>query len=237
MRQARDGCFYTHKQFVDHYGPTAEAMWKEANGRGPADPAEQPTAEDVAELRMFMDAQLTLAPGPSSQHQPGIAGTASSSALETPPNLLELADAGAAEPSVRILFGINDLECLQQQRLNPEVLHEQARSILNEKIRIFGENNSAQAEYHPVTTQEWPTWREYIASLSLEVAARIVGSTGVIAIGFEQIEGTKDPNRGGCLRVDIVVQNADRKYWRLHPGTKRSNDAKPLEFEKMHWCW
>ena len=64
------------------------------------------------------------------------------------------------------------------------------------------------------------------------MAAGIVGSTGVIAIGFEQIEGTKDPNRGGCPRVDIVVQNADRKYWRLHPGTKRRNDAKPLECEK-----
>ena len=160
------------------------------------------------------------------------AGTASGSARETLQYLLEPADASAAEPSARVLFGIKDLERLQKQRLNPEFLHEQARSTLNAKILNFRQNNSAQAEYHSVTTQEWLTWKEYIASLPRLVAAGIVGSTGVIAIGFEQIEGTKDGNRGGDLRVDIVLQNADGEYWRLHPGNRRRDDAKPRVFKK-----
>ena len=88
-----------------------------------------------------------------------LAGTASGSARETLQYLLAPADASAAEPSARVLFGEKDLQRLQKQRLNPEFLHEQARSALNANIRNFQENNSAQAEYHPVTTQEWPTWR------------------------------------------------------------------------------
>ena len=47
MRQARDGHYYIHNQFVNHYSARGDAMWNEANGRGAAEPADEPTAEDV----------------------------------------------------------------------------------------------------------------------------------------------------------------------------------------------
>ena len=87
------------------------------------------------------------------------AGAASGAARETP------IDASVAEPSAQALFGVEDLAHLQSRRLDANSLHAQARSALNAKIRFFGENPLATADYHPVTTQDWSTWREYIASL------------------------------------------------------------------------
>ena len=72
----------------------------------------------------------------------------------------------------------------------------------------------------------WPRWKEYIATHNR--AADLVGP-GVISIGGEFIEGTYDPNR--CqLRLDIVIRHRDGGYLRIHPGTKRSNDAEPRYF-------
>ena len=47
MRQARDGHYYIHNQFVNHYSARGDAMWTEANGRGAAEPADESCARDV----------------------------------------------------------------------------------------------------------------------------------------------------------------------------------------------
>ena len=128
----------------------------------------------------------------------------------------------------KVLFGIRDLAHLQKTRLDKGKLHEQARGVLNEKIRFFAGNPSDQVLHiHPVDTSNWPTWKEYIASHA--AAAQIVGSTGIIAVRIEELEGTVDANRGGARRVDIVMYNADGKHYRLHPGSKRRNDAQLIE--------
>ena len=59
-------------------------------------------------------------------------------ARETP------SDASAAQPSARVLLGIQDLPRLQNSRLAKERLHEQARAVLTEKIRLFTENQQTR---------------------------------------------------------------------------------------------
>ena len=61
------------------------------------------------------------------------------------------------------------------------------------------------------------------------MAKAIVGKYGVMQVRVEEIEGTKDPNRGGARRVDFVIYNADGMRTRLHPGGKPRNDAKPVQ--------
>ena len=135
--------------------------------------------------------------------------------------------ASGLDPNAAVIFSIEDLARLQNG-LNPakEELHGQARGFLNEKIRFFAGNQADQAQHQPVDEHDWPTWREYIATHA--AAAEIVGSTGVIGVRIEEIEGTCDGNRGGARRVDIVVYNADGKHHRLHPGSKRKNDAQVI---------
>merc|ERR1712185_824493 len=52
----------------------------------------------------------------------------------------------------------------------------------------------------------------------------IIGS-GIIAAHLEKIRNTKDPNRGNAERVDYVFYRVDNTFCRVHPGTKRKNDA------------
>ena len=112
-------------------------------------------------------------------------------------------DASAAEPSARVLLGIAELQRLQEGGVSKRKLHAQARSFLNEKSRFFADSPADHVRYLPIDADEWPTWREYIATH--EDAARLLGSNGVVAIRIEEIEGTSDANRAGSPRVDIVV--------------------------------
>ena len=134
--------------------------------------------------------------------------------------------ASGLDPNAAVIFSIEDLARLQNGWLAKEKLHGQARGFLNEKIRFFAGNQADQAQHQPVDEHDWPTWREYIATHA--AAAEIVGSTGVIAVRIEEIEGTCDGNRGGARRVDIVVYNADGKHHRLHPNSKRKKDAQAI---------
>jgi hypothetical protein len=79
----------------------------------------------------------------------------------------------------------------------------------------------------PEHLPEWPTWKHYVANLPQ--ASEIVGP-GIVSITAEFIEATADPNRRGQKRCDFVVYRADGSYWRLHPGSKPSNDATPHLF-------
>jgi hypothetical protein len=58
-------------------------------------------------------------------------------------------------------------------------------------------------------------------------ACTIVGA-GITLARAEFIDGTKDPNRGGQQRLDFVFYRADSIYCRLHPGSTKRTDAKPI---------
>ena len=132
--------------------------------------------------------------------------------------------ASAAEPSDNLLLRRAELTGLRQTRSNRKrELHDIARDVLTTKIRAFTPHQDTVVQSQPVDTIEWPTWKEYVASHAK--AETIVGTQGIKAINIEQIDGVKDPNRGGQRRVDIVVYNADGQFFRLHPGSKPSNDA------------
>ena len=73
-------------------------------------------------------------------------------------------------------------------------------------------------------------WREYI--VSHKEARKIIGE-GVVDATAEAIQGVKDPNRHGQLRIDFVVYRADGSYCRLHPGAKIASDARVQYFEAV----
>ena len=132
--------------------------------------------------------------------------------------------ASAAEPSDHLLLRRADLTGLRQRSPDRQrQLHEQARGFLNAKIQAFSPHQEGRVQSQPVDTNDWSTWKEYVASHA--AADSIIGTQGIKAIHIEQIDGVKDPNRGGQRRVDIVVYNADGQFFRLHPGSKPKNDA------------
>ena len=131
--------------------------------------------------------------------------------------------ASAAEPSDNLLLRSADLTGLRQRSQNIKNLHDQARDFLNAKIQAFSPHQEGRVQSQPVDTNDWSTWKEYVASHA--AADSIIGTQGIKAIHIEQIDGVKDPNRGGQRRVDIVVYNADGQFFRLHPGSKPKNDA------------
>ena len=135
--------------------------------------------------------------------------------------------ASAAEPTDKLLLCSADLTGLQQRTQKSTKLHQQAREFLNAKIQDFSPLQEGSVHSHPVDSCDWPTWREYVATLA--AAEQIIGTKGITAVRVEQIEGVKDPNRGGDRRVDIVLYNADGKFSRLHPGSKRANDAQLIQ--------
>ena len=81
------------------------------------------------------------------------------------------------------------------------------------------------ALHESLDTAKWPHWKEYIATH--DMSEGIVGD-GIIDVRVEEIEGTSDPNRGGTRRVDFVIYSKNGNQWRLHPGSKRQDDAQPI---------
>ena len=72
--------------------------------------------------------------------------------------------------------------------------------------------------------QWWPHWQEYVA---FHKQSRELVGPGIVNVTAQAIEGTKDRNRGGEPRVDLVLHHQDGGYVRLHPGSRPRLDAKP----------
>ena len=128
---------------------------------------------------------------------------------------------GASE---HVLLTLNDLPELRQRGHGLlGVLHDEARAFTNKFANADHEAIGVQANL----TTDWPNWKLYIANHKL--ATELIGP-GVKAFTVEFIDGTKDPNRGGRPRLDLVIRHTDNAYWRLHPGSTRKTDAKPKFF-------
>ena len=72
------------------------------------------------------------------------------------------------------------------------------------------------------------SWREYI--VCHKEAREIIGE-GIVNATAEAIQGARDPDRSGQLRIDFVFYRADGSHCRLHPGSKIALDAKVRYFE------
>ena len=100
-------------------------------------------------------------------------------------------------------------------------LHQEARTWLDRCAN--GDDDGGPVDLATL----WPKWGRWLASLDGCVQKFHPGVTSFTA---EFIAGTTDPNRGGRRRCDFCVRLTDGSYWRLHPGAKRGNSAKPLYF-------
>ena len=122
---------------------------------------------------------------------------------------------------VHVLLQQADLPNLQgNNRRNRASLHDEARDWLNRLIR---ENPAESVDL----TNVWPNWRAYIAMHKM--AGDLVGP-GVIAFTAEFIEGTRDANRMGMMRMDMIIRHTTGGYVRIHPGDTIKTDAKPKFF-------
>ena len=101
----------------------------------------------------------------------------------------------------------------------PRSLHNLARQALNAI--------SQSSTYAEVDLDDWFEWIPYVAAHRESV--RIVGP-GITQAVARFRAGTTDANRGGAPRLDFCFIRVDGTVCRVHPGPRRSQDAK-LIFE------
>ena len=228
-RCAEDGKRYTFEEFREYYRWPAvvEAAWEEAGQR--EEQARAPPAQPQDPQAVAAPA-LSAAPSALAAAQPQ-ASEAAASAQQNAEAAVDGARAGAAEHGElmprRCLLNEEDLQTVRAQTAalprSASGLHAEARALLNELAE--GEE-AASVDLQ----QRWPTWRQYLALHSK--GNEIVGP-GVVAITAERIAGTSDPNRYGRKRLDFFVHRMDGSAYRLHPGTTRAQDAKPVYISPM----
>ena len=110
---------------------------------------------------------------------------------------------------------VRAIQRAERDRGPPRSLHQLARNALND----------IEDRDPPIDVSldnEFP-WREYIASHN--ESAKIIG-TGIVQARAVFFKDQKDPNRGGASRVDFCFVRSDDTVCRVHPGLKRSGDAK-----------
>ena len=110
---------------------------------------------------------------------------------------------------------VRAIQRAERDRGPPRPLHQLARTALN----------NIEDRDPPIDVSldnEFP-WREYIAQHT--ESTRIIG-TGIVQARAVFLKDQKDPNRGGAPRLDFCFVRSDDTVCRVHPGTKRSNDAK-----------
>ena len=126
-----------------------------------------------------------------------------------------------ATPVLLTAADVDNLQAAEERIKPPRSLHRLARNTLNDMITA-GVNSDIDRNL-----EQWFPWRTYIACH--EKAYEIIG-TGVTHAIAEYIPETRDSNRGYQQRLDFVIYRADGTRCRLHPGQKRSQDAKPIVY-------
>ena len=117
---------------------------------------------------------------------------------------------------------VRAIQRAERDRGPPRSLHQLARNALNDiedrdpRIDVSLDN-------------EFP-WREYIVKHN--ESAAIIGA-GIVQARAVFFNDQKDPNRGGASRLDFCFVRSDDTVCRVHPGIKRSGDAK-LRFAPHH---
>ena len=182
-------------------------------------------------------------PSDATEHtgEPQLAGYVHTHAVNYDGNATEHANAGSSSGEGRIvatehddapdiLFTIDDAaEIRRTFKGQPGVLHTEARRHLNEMTDIAGQDGADDVYYISDSIR----WKEYIA---MHAQWQDIIGNGIIAAHLERIHNTRDPNRQNKERVDYVFYRADNTFCRVHPGTKRKNDAE-LKFDNTSTCY
>ena len=218
-RYALDGKLYTEAEFQQFYGwHLGNKMWREAAS------ASDPNADSLSNLSYNRKLKDVMARGDGAEGSllvAPLAGVATSASSD-----LSIPTASASEHAGCVL-NEGDLE---EVRAQSAALHRSALS-LHQEARALLANLAEEEDAAPIDLQpRWPTWREYLAFHSK--GNEIVGP-GVVAITAERIAGTSDPNRYGRKRLDFFVHRMDGSAYRLHPGQKKSLDAKPVYLSSL----
>jgi len=66
---------------------------------------------------------------------------------------------------------------------------------------------------------------QYVAA---HTEAETIIGTGIVAASANFIHTRNDANRGGAPRLDFFFYRSDLTCCRLHPGSRRKQDAKPI---------
>ena len=218
MRLAMDGNAYTREEFLGFYGSDRfESKWASATISSPP----PPTLQDIADSATNAADNATDAASTRRQ----IHATEQNSANAAPEStgLQASPQTSATNHSLAPLVLLARADIDVQQALEesefkpPRSLHRLARDALNEMVTA-GVNSDIDRNL-----EHWFPWRRYIACH--EHAYDIIG-TGVTHAIAEYIPDTRDSNRGYQRRLDFVIYRTDGTSCRLHPGTRRRNDAK-----------
>ena len=257
-RRAYDGCLYTLREFIVHYGwdrglvnwdeaspPTSEDLSKQAAGAGAEEPgaASAPaTVAAPAPAGPTATATATRAEEPVAgiiggdfnelhAEAEADAGVEEPGAASAPPTVAAPAPCRALPvPGIRpVLLPAGDIQLLCVEAKNQwrgyGELHELARKELNRITDALDDAGAAEPG-KGVLDDAFP-WRHYIA---MHRQARELVGPGITEFKPTFIAGTRDSNRSGQPRLDFAIRHTDGGYWRIHPGNKPRDDAKPRYF-------
>ena len=97
-------------------------------------------------------------------------------------------------------------------------VHKEARSVLVNATKRIHENGVDEVQ----VLGDWEHWKEYVCMH--DEHADIIGR-GILRVVAQAVRGTKDYNREGRPRVDLVFYRRDGSYMRVHPGSCSKGDA------------
>ena len=215
-RVALDDEPYTYASFCAWYGnAAAERIWQES-----------PESEEVCNAARARMEPTATEHGNPPHTQIAPAATEHGNTARTELAYLLHKDArtvesAASAPSL-VRLTLADAEELRRREkaITPKrSLHKLAREALNS----ISQAATTEDLEHTEDLETWFPWRAYIACHPR--SSEIIGS-GVTHATAEFINGTQDPNRAGQRRLDFIVHRSDGTLCRLHPGGRRSGDAK-----------
>ena len=164
----------------------------------------------VAEhVPVVVPVQMSAAPA-----APAVAAASATSTLPTASAASDDATEHVASTTQQttLLLTVDDLPAWRESWYGS---HKEARALLQQLTR--------QPEADVIDLEMiWENWQAYIAKHPK--SEEIVGS-GIVALKAKRIPNSSDPNNFGAKRLDFFVYRLDGSAARLHPGTKRTNDA------------
>ena len=154
-----------------------------------------------------MSSYYTTHPGPPAGRPPADRELIPGPPAEEPSRQTTYAAAvgndGATE---HVLLTLDDLPWLRPRgHVLLAVLHREARAFTDKFANADHDTIGVQANL----VTDWPNWKLDIANHKL--APQLVGP-GVKAFTVEFIDGTKDPNRCGRPRLDLVIRHSNNAY-------------------------
>ena len=133
---------------------------------------------------------------------------------------IEYADSSEVELSLLQMDEVDGVvAAARSDGLTVTKLHDEARHVLESATTAIANESIMELD----VSAHWTHWRAYVCMHAEH--EKMIGP-GIVRISAQSIHGTKDPNREGRPRVDLVLHQQDGSYVRLHPGAHRRLDAK-----------